>query len=158
MAPPVLPTPNPQPTPDLPISPTPLPSLKSTPELPSFTPQPSPVPKPTPLTRLPPLNPPKQVEPIPVVTNKIFVDPDIAMIDPSCTPLLTAADFAFHCANSGALKKYGVYGWNILEQDLRIGNVTPKSIVATGIKAGLLPPETINDQSYINAVELHLSH
>jgi serine/threonine protein kinase len=158
VVPSVLPTPSPQPDLDLPIPPTPLPSPTPTPEPPKVTPTPSPVPKPTPSTKLPPFKPRKQVEPISVAVNRTFVDPEIAAIDPSCTPLLTAADFAFHCANSGALKKYGVYGWNILEQDLRIGNVTPKSIVATGIKAGLLPPETINDQSYINAVELHLSH
>jgi serine/threonine protein kinase len=156
-APPVVPMPSPQPTPDLPIIPTPLPSPKSTSEPANFTLQHPPVTKSTPPTKLTPLNPRAQVEPLPVVANKPFVDPDIAMIDPSCVPSLAPDNFAFHCANSGALKKYGVYGWNILEQDLRFGTVTPKSIVSAGIKAGLLSPETINDQSYINAVELHLS-
>jgi hypothetical protein len=156
-APPVVPTPSPQPTPDLPITPTPLPSATPIPVILRLTPKSPPSPKPTPQTTLPPLNPSTEVKQLPASTSRPLVDPDIAAIDPGCVPSLTPDNFAFHCANSGALQKYGVYGWNILEQDLRFRTVTPKSIVAAGIKAGVLPPETLNDQSYINAVELHLS-
>jgi hypothetical protein len=150
-----------------PVVPTPSPQVASQPE-PSPSPNPSPEPRiivdPWPLfsqeTSTSKVNPtpPKQAEQTLVTTTKPPVAPPKALSDPNCVPSLTPDNFAFHCARSGALKEYGIYGWNILDQDLRFGTVTPKSIVAAGIQAGLLPPETINDQSYINAVELHLSH
>ncbi|MDZ8186575.1 MAG: hypothetical protein RMX96_17215 [Nostoc sp. ChiSLP02] len=60
-------------------------------------------------------------------------------------------------AYQGYLEKQGIPSMANLLYEYRVGKVTAQDIVEAGVKANRLPAEVINDESYLNVVDLQLS-
>ena len=61
-------------------------------------------------------------------------------------------------AQSGRFKSQGISGNGALKTQYRLHRVTAESLVQAGIKARLIPAETLQNSDYINAVNSQLRH
>jgi hypothetical protein len=59
-------------------------------------------------------------------------------------------------AYQGSFKDQGVSGFEMLIQEYEEGETTAKDVVQAGIDAGKLSPDTLNNESYLEAVNTQL--
>ncbi|MEH2255052.1 hypothetical protein [Nostoc sp.] len=59
-------------------------------------------------------------------------------------------------AYQGYLKEQGIPSGGTLLFKYQTGNLTAKDVVQAAIRANKLPAQVLNDQSYVNAVELQM--
>lgn len=70
---------------------------------------------------------------------------------------LTSAFDLVTAAYRGRLEEQGIPGYTELLNDYEIGEVTAEDVVRAGIEADELRPKAVEDEAYINAVELQLN-
>jgi hypothetical protein len=70
-------------------------------------------------------------------------------------PQLTPSDLASF-AYRGYFKSQGISSYAALIQDHSAGKVTPRDIVQAAVNASRLPASTLDDRSYLNALDNQL--
>lgn len=70
---------------------------------------------------------------------------------------LTSAFDLVTAAYRGRLEEQGIPGYTQLLNDYGIGEVTAEEVVRAGVEADELRPEAVEDDAYINAVDLQLN-
>jgi hypothetical protein len=68
------------------------------------------------------------------------------------TPPVTLVNLA----QQGYLRNQGVPSSQALMQAIAVGQVTPETLVQAGIQNNLVPSDTLNNQGYLNVVEVQL--
>lgn len=63
-----------------------------------------------------------------------------------------------HRAYSGHFSEQGVPGFNRFITACETGNICAEDLVKTAIEQGRLPQDTLNDESYLQAVEFQLQN
>ena len=61
-------------------------------------------------------------------------------------------------AQSGRLKSQGISGYGDFKNQYMLHQLTAKSLVQAGVNAHLIPAETLQNRSYVNAVNSQLRH
>lgn len=89
----------------------------------------------------------------PVMANKTAANSNVvqSQVQNNITPFNLVS-----LAYQGEFKNQGVGGYNSLLTAIRFGEVSGNDLVKHGIDTGRLSSETINDNSYINAVDYQL--
>ncbi|MGV0102834.1 SLH domain-containing protein [Nostoc sp. DSM 114160] len=75
--------------------------------------------------------------------------------NPTDTKYLQPFNLAF-LAYQGYLKKQGIPSYGTLLFKYQTGYLTGKDVVQAAIRANKLPAEVLNDEMYVNAVELQM--
>ncbi|WP_445628873.1 hypothetical protein [Nostoc sp. DSM 114167] len=75
--------------------------------------------------------------------------------NPTDTQYLQPFNLAF-LAYQGYLKKQGIPSYGTLLFKYQTGYLTGKDVVQAAIRANKLPAEVLNDEMYVNAVELQM--
>ncbi|AFY56839.1 hypothetical protein Riv7116_4418 [Rivularia sp. PCC 7116] len=89
----------------------------------------------------------------PALANKTAANLNVTQnqVQKNITPF-NLVSFAYR----GEFKPQGVSGYNSLLTAIRFGEVSGKDLVKLGVDTGRLSAQTINDDSYINAVNSQL--
>ncbi|MGC1246732.1 MAG: hypothetical protein WA865_11030 [Spirulinaceae cyanobacterium] len=76
---------------------------------------------------------------------------DTTTLNRSITPFSLVSQ-----AQEGRLQRQGIPGYGALATKYMLHQVTAESLVQAGIDAHLIPPQTLQDRGYINAVNSQL--
>jgi hypothetical protein len=98
----------------------------------------------------------------PTQTEQLQQQTETEGMDPTQRGTQQAGDYetdAFNLVNSayrGELQKQGIPSYSQLIRDYNIGQVTAEDVVEAAIEADMVSPETMEDEEYLNAVNLQL--